>query len=106
MMLIYLPAFQILFSSMDKKVGHFRRYNFGMLERLASQNKLKIEKLYYVDSLGFFVTFLYKLVGNKQGDIDKRSVVLYDKIIFPISKQLDKIFNKCLGKNVYVLLKK
>ena len=91
---------------MDKKVGHFRRYDFRMLKKLAVQSEFKIQKLYYVDSLGFFITLLYKLFGNKDGDINKKSLILYDKIIFPLSQKFDNIFNKCFGKNVYVVLKK
>mgnify|MGYP000745252879 CR=1 FL=1 len=105
-MLIYVPAFQVLFSSMDKKVGHFRRYNFKMVENLAQKTNFNIEKLQYVDSLGFFITLLYKFIGNKDGDIDKRSIMFYDKIIFPISQKLDMILNKYIGKNIYVILKK
>lgn len=103
---LYLPAFQILFTSMDEKVGHFRRYNFKMLEELAKRCELKIINKSYVDSLGFFATLLYKYVGNKNGDINKKSLIFYDKVIFPISKVFDKLFSNCFGKNVYIKLKK
>ena len=105
-MLIYLPAFNCLYSSMDRKVGHYRRYDFKMLKILAKQNDLIREKLYYVDCLGFLITLLYKLIGNKKGDINKSSLIFYDKVIFPVSYFCDYIFNKIFGKNVYTVLKK
>lgn len=104
--LIYLPAFNCLYSSMDKKVGHYRRYDFEMLKILAKQNGLIREKLYYVDSLGFLITLLYKLIGNKEGNINKSSLIFYDKVIFPVSCFCDYLFNKIFGKNVYMVLKK
>lgn len=103
---LYLPAFNCLFSSMDKKVGHFRRYDFSMLEALAKSCKLEVKHKAYVDSLGFFATLLYKYIGSKDGDINKKSLIIYDRVIFPISRVLDKVFNKLFGKNVYIRLKK
>lgn len=103
---LYLPAFELLYSSMDKKVGHFRRYNFKMLESLAKNADLKVYKKSYVDSLGFFITLLYKVIGNKEGNIDKKSLIIYDRVIFPISKLFDKVFNQFFGKNVYMVFKK
>lgn len=106
LLLIYVPAFQILFSSMDEKVGHFRRYDFEGMKSLANKSDLQIKKLFYVDSLGFFITLLYKLLGSKEGNIDKKSLIFYDKVIFPISQKADFLFNKFFGKNVYIVLKK
>lgn len=104
--LIYVPAFNMLYSSMDKKVGHYRRYDMKSLSSLMSKNGLKIEKAFYADSLGFFITLLYKFIGNKEGEITKRSIIIYDKLIFPFSKLLDKLFSKFFGKNVYIVCSK
>lgn len=105
---LYLPAFHILYSSMDKKVGHFRRYTKSMLLNLfADKNKWQIEELAYADFAGFFVTLLYKLIGSRQGDISPKSLKFYDKFIFPLSLFLDKITQgKILGKNVWIMVKK
>lgn len=103
---IYVPAFNILYSSMDKKVGHYRRYTLTSLMNLGIKTNMNIEKKSYADSLGFFVTLLFKLIGNKEGRISKRSILFYDKIIFPISKLFDYIFNNFFGKNVYILFTK
>lgn len=102
-LLIYVPAFNILYSSMDKKVGHYRRYSMKSLKNLMVENKLNIKKCRYVDSLGFFVTLLYKLIGNKNGKISKNSILVYDRVIFPVSLVLDKLFSKFFGKNIYLL---
>jgi len=104
--LIYVPAFNILYSSMDKKVGHFRRYTSSSLNTLALNSELNVIKIKYVDFLGFFVSLLYKIIGDKNGNISKGSVLFFDKYIFPPSKILDKIFNKIMGKNVYIILSK
>jgi len=57
------PAFQLLFSSMDRKVGHFRRYRRQQLIGLARRAGLKVVVARYADSLGFLATLVYKMAG-------------------------------------------
>lgn len=105
---LYLPAFKVLYSSMDEKVGHYRRYDKLTLKKLfADDNKWQIKKLYYADFAGYFVTLLYKIVGSEQGDINPNILKIYDRFIFPISRFLDKITaGKILGKNVCIVVEK
>lgn len=104
--LIYVPAFEILFSSMDRKVGHFRRYTKkDLTEKLIKANFI-IKKARYVDCLGFFASLAFRFLGNRSGAIGIRSVYIYDRIIFPISRLFDRFFQYFLGKNVWVLAQK
>ena len=104
---LYVPAFNVLYSSFDKKVGHYRRYSKGNLRDLLIKSGFEIKKSEYVDSLGFFAALAYKLLGNKSGDLDSSKVRFYDKFIFPISKKLDFFFSGFLGKNLeFVAVKK
>lgn len=107
---IYVPALMFLFSSMDKKVGHFRRYTQKELARKLSECGFEVERAEYCDSLGVLATLLYivkdKLGKNNQGNINKNLLVLYDRI-FPISRLLDKLlFKHFLGKNVFAVARK
>ena len=103
---IYVPAMQVLFSSMDEKVGHFRRYSRGQLVRLVNKAGFEAKASGYVDSLGFFVTLLYKLLGSKEGDISIRQILIYDRYIFPISHFIDRLTGWLFGKNVYIYAEK
>ena len=44
-LIIFVPAFNFLFSEFDFKVGHFRRYNVEMLKKICNQNDLEIEDI-------------------------------------------------------------
>src|SRR3984893_16959105 len=59
-LLIYVPAFPILFSSMDHKVGHMRRYRRNGLAQLLRQAGLTVDYIGYRDSLGFLATLMFK----------------------------------------------
>jgi 2-polyprenyl-3-methyl-5-hydroxy-6-metoxy-1,4-benzoquinol methylase len=106
-MLVYVPAFDILFSGMDKKVGHFRRYNRKTLTQKATSAKLTpIHKAQYADSVGFFVTLVYKLLHKNNGDVDRNALIFYDRLLFPISRCCDWFLKRILGKNVFIVVEK
>jgi SAM-dependent methyltransferase len=104
--LIYVPAMQILFSAMDKKVCHFRRYERGDLVFLMEQAGFKVEHSAYADSLGFFASLAYKWWGNNDGGINEKSLIIYDRLIFPISRICDVFFQRWFGKNTFVIIQK
>lgn len=99
--LIYVPAFQMLFSPMDHLVGHYRRYRKADLVKLANNNKLSVVNMGYCDPLGFFMTVIYKMVGNKSGKLSPRSVRFYDSTIFRLSRLIEPSFRNLLGKNLH-----
>jgi len=101
--LVYVPAFQMLFSSMDRKVGHLRRYRRRPLERMVGEAGLRVARSQYVDSLGFPATLVYRTVGSAHGDINRTALTLYDRVVFPISLVLDKLVSRWLGKNLLVI---
>jgi SAM-dependent methyltransferase len=102
-LLIYVPAFEILYSSMDRKVGHRRRYTRGSLRQLARDAGFRILEARYADSLGFFAAILYRCVGGKSGTINRRALVAYDRAIFPLSLVADRLLGRVFGKNVLLL---
>lgn len=105
-LLVYVPAFQLLYSSMDEHVGHFRRYRRGTLVAGLRQAGFEVGRARYVDSLGFFATLVYKLIGNRSGSVSPGSVALYDSMIFPLSRLLDILSFGSFGKNLLVLATK
>src|SRR5262245_26931236 len=49
---VYVPAFQVLFSSMDRKVGHFRRYRKASMTQLFESNGYRVQSARYADCVG------------------------------------------------------
>ena len=98
---VFVPARQELYSAMDKKVGHYRRYSKRQLQKLFSENGYDVRSCRYFDFLGYFAALVYKYI-NKQGNIDRKGLVFYDKYIFPISLIFDKLFSRFLGKNLLI----
>jgi 2-polyprenyl-3-methyl-5-hydroxy-6-metoxy-1,4-benzoquinol methylase len=103
---IYVPAFPVLFSSMDKLVGHHRRYKLNRLKNMAAAAGLQTQYVGYGEPIGFLAALAYKIVGNKNGTITPSSVKLYDTVAFPLSKVLSPIFKHLLGKNALLVASK
>lgn len=105
-LLIYVPAFQILYSSMDRNVGHFRRYTRSELSEKVRAAGFDIIKNEYVDCAGFLASLLFKILGNNSGTINRRALVAYDRYVFPLSRLGDIAFNKVFGKNVFLIARR
>jgi 2-polyprenyl-3-methyl-5-hydroxy-6-metoxy-1,4-benzoquinol methylase len=101
--LIYVPAFNLLYFSFDKSVGHYRRYRKKMLVNKMQSAGFFVEKVRYADSLGFFASLLYKWVNKGDGKITKNSLIFYDRFVFPFNRLFDFLCCNILGKNVYVV---
>ena len=105
-LLVYVPAFQVLYSQMDTHVGHFRRYRRKPLKRLLKDTGFEVSTAYYVDSLGYLATLVYKLVGDRSGSVSAGNIAFYDSVIFPISRIIDFLSIGSFGKNLTMVATK
>jgi SAM-dependent methyltransferase len=105
-LLLYVPAFPVLFSAMDRKVGHHRRYRRGPLVQLLNKGGFRVLRAIHVDSLGFILSIVYRILGNNSGEINKLTLRLYDRLFFPVSRALDYGFRHCFGKNLLIVAEK
>lgn len=103
---IYVPAFQVLYSSMDRNVGHYRRYRRRELESVMKNAGFKIVRSGYRDPLGFFAALTLRVAGDKSGELSERSVRFYDRLVFPVSHKISRITSPLFGKNVLVIAKR
>jgi SAM-dependent methyltransferase len=105
-LLIYVPAHPFLYTSMDAKVGHVRRYTReGLISRVHATG-FRIERAEHVDSLGFFATLLFKLIGDKDGNVSLGALKTYDRLVFPLSRALDLVTRRWFGKNLLLICTK
>ncbi len=103
---LYVPAFQMLFTAMDRRVGHLRRYRRGGLTDLVAAAGLRVRTAQYVDSLGALATLLYRVAGDGDGEINRAALRLYDRLVFPLSRALDRLLWPWLGKNLLIVASK
>ncbi|HYD80941.1 MAG TPA: class I SAM-dependent methyltransferase [Paucimonas sp.] len=105
-LLVYVPAFQVLYSSMDRKVGHFRRYTRRELTGKLRQAGFHVTTARYADSIGFFASLVFRFAGGDSGTLNRKALILYDRIVFPLSRLCDFLFSPFFGKNVVAVARR
>lgn len=99
---LYVPAFPILYSANDRRVGHFRRYRRASLSALLASAGFTVTRAKYVDFCGFGAALAYKAVGDANGDLSIGAVRFYDRFVFPISRTIDRATSRIAGKNLLI----
>ncbi len=101
---IFVPAFPILWSALDDYVEHQRRYRRGPMVSMLRRTGFVLERARYADCLGFFAALVFGRGANVE--ISPRSIWLYDRFLFPVSRFLDPILGRFFGKNLAVICRK
>ncbi|MDE3201696.1 MAG: hypothetical protein KGN79_12330 [Acidobacteriota bacterium] len=96
--IVLSPAHQSLYTPFDKAIGHFRRYNRASL-KAATPPSLVLEKLYYLDAAGLFLSagnrlFLRSAMPTKQ------QLSFWDNWVIPISRIVDPLLLHAAGKTI------
>jgi SAM-dependent methyltransferase len=96
---IFVPAFNAIWTTLDDKVGHHRRYTKAMLRAHLEAAGYAVEQMRYCDSVGFVLAALFRLIGNQSGEPSEFSLTVFDRVLWPISRAVD-VVNPFFGKNV------
>jgi SAM-dependent methyltransferase len=103
--IIFVPAIESLYSPRDLRVGHYRRYYKGELERKLTLAGFTVEESRYTDLLGAIIwLFRFKLL--RSDSISNSQVGMYNSVIVPINKVIEKIIPLPYGKNLIAVGKK
>ena len=105
-LVLFVPAFPILFSSFDARYGHRRRYRKHVLRARVEAAGFRVLTCRYADSLGFIAALAFKLLDRGAADLSRTAVRIYDDVLFPISRRLDSVAANCFGKNVFLIAEK
>src|SRR5262249_3510015 len=104
---VFVPALEVLWTSLDDEVGHVRRFSRATLRAPLTRAGFAIEQLRFFDSIGFpaglGVRLLEKVGLFRYGGA---SVGVYDRYLFPISRELDRVLNRMVGKNLIAVARK
>lgn len=106
-LLLFVPAFQSLYSDMDRLAGHHRRYNKQTIRNLFG-NDVLIEKLEYFNPIGGLGWWVNKFISHR--DLDSTAIntqiKLFDQYIVPLSKFLNPFFKHWFGQSLVCVVQK
>jgi len=97
-LIVLCPAHNFLFSPFDAAIGHFRRYNRRMMTRLTTPG-LTLQTCFYLDSVGMLLSLGNRML-LRQGSPTPAQIAFWDTRIVPISRLVDRLIFRALGKTV------
>ncbi|MCB1689393.1 MAG: class I SAM-dependent methyltransferase [Halioglobus sp.] len=103
-LLIFVPALKFLYSELDRKVGHFRRYSKRELTDVVTSAGFRIESCRYFDVMGI-IPWYVAFVLLKQTTTGT-NVTLYDRIVVPVMRRIENVVTPPVGKNLLLVARK
>ncbi len=103
-LIVLAPAYNFLYSQLDKILGHYRRYTIKSLSRQFSNHPFEIIHKQYFNLLGIGGWLIYNKILKKER-IDNSKMKIFNGLV-SFAKPLDKVvFNK-VGLSVIIVAKK
>ena len=96
---LWVPAYMQLYGDFDRKVGHFRRYTPKTVSAAVERAGLRVRYVRPVNFLGGIAWWIAVRRGGA-GKPDPRLVWLYDKVVVPISRTVEKVVKPPFGQSV------
>lgn len=100
--IVFSPAFEVLYSRFDATVGHYHRYRRDVLVRRMEQAGLHVVEARYVNSIGFF-TWLFYVRLLRRSPADVRAVRAFDRFVIPVLRTLEGRIRPSFGQSVFVV---
>ena len=102
---MYVPAFPILFGSMDVLLKHYRRYTRAGLCQLLTESGFEIVTSRYCNFLGFWAWFLnnriLRITSQKSNQVQ-----FFDSVLLPIQARLETYWQPWVGQNLFVMARR
>jgi SAM-dependent methyltransferase len=100
------PAHAGLYSAFDAAIGHYRRYDRRTLEALIrAGGRLEMVRFAYFDCLGMILSLGNRWV-NRQSLPSRRQLLLWDRVILPMSRRLDPLLRYAVGKSFVAIARR
>lgn len=103
-LVLFVPALAWLYSDFDGQIGHFRRYTRSGLSGLVGDVGFTVLEARYFDVAGIIPWYLYFVLLRKS--IGAGSVSLYDKVVVPVMRVVERVVPPPVGKNVLLIARK
>jgi SAM-dependent methyltransferase len=104
-LVIFVPAFELLMSGLDRRLGHYRRYTTGSLQKLLEGAGLTVTSLRYYNVTGFLGwLWRFRILGRTEQS--PALVRFFDRVILPVQLRVERALPLPVGQSVYAVAKK
>jgi len=105
--LIFVPAFQALYSDLDRLAGHVRRYTKADIQRFAVTGIEMREYRYFnaIGGIGWFVNRALRHSSLNSASVNSQ-IQFFDRYIVPLAKTVDLLTHRFFGQSLLCVLRK
>ncbi len=103
-LILIVPAVPWAFGSIDKSVGHYRRYSKKGLRSLFSSTDFIIEKMHYYNLPGLFGWYFNSRILRIQSQ-NQGQVCAFDKLV-PCHRKVETIVHPPIGMSLFAAVKR
>ncbi|HLK21388.1 MAG TPA: methyltransferase domain-containing protein [Bryobacteraceae bacterium] len=100
---LLIPAFPSLYGPIDKNLGHHRRYTRRAIRELAEQAGLRVRKLHYMNSIGFFGWWINAHILKRESQSESQ-IRIFDRYIVPPMSTLERRLHPPFGQSLLAVL--
>lgn len=102
---LLVPAFPVLYGPIDEKLGHERRYTRESMCDLAKKVGIRIRKLRYMNTIGFFGWWTNSHILRR--DVQSTGQIeIFDRFIVPVISRVESMIPPPFGQSLFVVLEK
>jgi len=107
-LMLFVPAYQSLYSEMDRLAGHFKRYRRQDFSELLKGLPATVVESAYFNSLGGFGWWINKIHKPKtlNDNAVNTQLALFDKYLVPVAKGLDVFTRSFFGQSLVIIIRK
>jgi SAM-dependent methyltransferase len=102
---LIVPAFPSLYGRIDRNLLHHRRHTGASMRKLARDCDLEIEKLQYVNFVGFFGWWANAHIFHRDAQ-SPRQIAFFDRFLVPVMSRLEGLVPPPFGQSLLAVLKK
>jgi len=104
-LVLLVPAFPFLYGTIDRTVGHYRRYTKKELKEKLIMSGFDIKKIFYMNSIGMIGWFLNNRLFLKKEESPVQ-VMFFDRFIVPWLKSIEQCIRPPFGQSLVAICEK
>ena len=104
-LVLWVPAFQLLYSDFDRRVGHYRRYRLRGLKSLVRDAGYTVERARYANAIGWFSWLVFCRLLRMTPTAGALTRV-FDRFFVPVISRVERVLRPPFGQSVFLVARK
>ncbi len=100
-LVLWVPAFEFLYSEFDRKIGHHRRYRIGELESKLHEAGFEVPQIRYVNSVGAIGWLMIARILRRD-PVGGGGALLFDRYVVPLLRTVERRWRPPFGQSIFV----